>query len=158
MADHPPMSAAAAEPPPPSVRTSVTLVWTIVALSVLNAALTFLYLDEIVAATLPAQATGIDEDAARVGIVVGSVFFLVIFGALWVMLAVFLRRGANWARIVLTVLAALGVLFGAFGLVNREQPTALTVTSLLSTVLEAALLYCLWQADTSAFIKGRRTA
>lgn len=154
MAHQTPMPAAGADPPP-SVRTSVTLVWTIVALSVLNAVLTFVFIDELVATAAAGQA-GLDRDTAQIGVVVGSVFGLVIFGALWVLLAVFLRRGANWARIVLTVLAAMGVLFGAVGLTSSEDPMALTVTSLVTVVLQAALLYCMWQADSSAYIKARR--
>jgi hypothetical protein len=166
MSNYEPMSAPPPEPErqpargeaPPSIRRAVSLVWAVVALSVLTAALQFLYIDDIVQATIEAQPdAGISADAARTTILLSGVVFLVLFGALWVLLGVFLNRGANWARIVLTILAGIGVLFGLLNLggAGGSQPLMLTVTGLVSVVLQAALLYYLWQRDASAYLKPR---
>ncbi len=140
---------------PSSVRTSVTLVWAIVALSVLNAVLSLVYLDELVDAATQGQS--VDRGTATTGVVVGAVFSLLVFGGLWVLLALFLRRAANWARIVLTVFAALGVVFGAIGLFASDEPLFVTVTNLVTVVLQAALLYFMWRPDSSTYLRAHPT-
>lgn len=82
-----------------------------------------------------------------------GVGFLV-FGALWVVLAVFLRKGANWARIVLTVLAGLGMLFGAYGLGTSGQPAIFVVVAIVQFLLYAALLFFLWRRESTAYLTG----
>jgi hypothetical protein len=138
---------------PASIRTSITLVWVIVALSVLNAALSFVYLDELVDAATQGQ--NVNQSTATTGVIVGAVFSVLVFGGLWVLLAVFLRRAANWARIVLTVFAALGVVFGAIGLFASDEPLFVTATNLVTVVLQAALLYFMWRPDSSAYLQAR---
>lgn len=164
MSDDQPMSAPTPEPHgprdgravPSSIRKSVALVWAIVALSVLNALLTLVLLDDLVAGALESQAGGLTEQSARTSAIFGAVFGLV-FAALWVMLAVLLRRGVNWARLVLTVLAAIGVVFGLFGLTLGSTPPVFLAVGVVTLVLEAALLYFLWQRDSSAYLKPRPT-
>jgi uncharacterized protein YacL len=125
----------------------------IVALSVLNAALSFVYLDELVDAATQGQ--NVNQSTATTGVIVGAVFSVLVFGGLWVLLAVFLRRAANWARIVLTVFAALGVVFGAIGLFASDEPLFVTATNLVTVVLQAALLYFMWRPDSSAYLQAR---
>ncbi|MUK01843.1 hypothetical protein GM708_07775 [Vibrio cholerae] len=57
-----------------------------------------------------------DVEGASIGIVIGLVFSAII-AAVYVLLAIFIRKGANWARITATVLTALNVLFTLVGLV-----------------------------------------
>ncbi len=142
--------------PPPSIKTAVSIVWAMVALSVLSAIVTVVFLDDIV------RAAGVDlggsqEDAARAGAIAGAVIGVLIFGALWIVLAIFLRRGANWARIVLTVLAGIGLLSGIYSL-STGQHALLLILGLLQMALYVALLFFLWRRDSSDYINGRRAA
>jgi len=133
----------------------VNIVWAVVALSVLSTILTFVYLDELVEA-VDTNLTGAERDAARAGGIAGGIIGFVVFGVLWVVLGIYLRKGANWARIVLTVLAVLGVLFGLYGLLAGNQPIALLVLGLIQMVLFVALLYFLWRRESTEYIKAHR--
>ncbi|TYD00206.1 hypothetical protein FQ377_01720 [Arthrobacter echini] len=65
----------------------------------------------LLSAILSALTTEVPDVAgASLGVALGLVF-AVIMAAVYVLLAVFIRRGRNWARITATVLAALNVVF-----------------------------------------------
>ncbi|HWL97019.1 MAG TPA: hypothetical protein VNP20_06710 [Nocardioidaceae bacterium] len=165
MSDYEPMSAPPPERPgvqpkgdaPPSIRTSLNLVWAIVAMSVLSAVVTFIFFDDVLATAMEAQPAGADESTVRASLTVGPLIGVVVFGALWIVLGIFLRKGANWARIVLTILAGVGVVSGLFNLVTPQHPGVLVV-GIITWVLEAALLWFLWQKDSSAYLKPPRPA
>ena len=146
----------AATEPPPSIKTAVNIVWAVVAVSVLSTILTFLYLDDLVEAAGGANLTATKENAARTGAIVGAIIGFLLFGALWVLLAIFLRKGANWARIVLTVFAVLGLAFGIFGLFAGDQPAILLILSLVQLALYAALLYFMWRKESSEYLTAAK--
>lgn len=158
------MSAAAPQPPdaqpvgdpPGSIRTSVALVWAVVAASVLNALLSFAFIDALVASARATEPV-LTAETARAG-VISSAVSAVVFGALWVLLALFLRRGANWARIVLSIFAGIGVLTGLPALTMTGKPVLLTVVGAVTLTLEVALLYFLWQRDSGGYLKPRPTS
>ncbi|MFC7341593.1 hypothetical protein [Saccharopolyspora griseoalba] len=50
------------------------------------------------------------EAVYRIGMVVAAVFLLVLAG-LWIMFLLFMRGGRNWARVVITVVGAIWLLF-----------------------------------------------
>jgi hypothetical protein len=143
--------------PPASIRTAVTIVYVLLAVSFLSLILQLVFLDEIVDRALEAQGSGVNEDAVRTGAIVGGVFGFLVFGGLYVVLAIFLRKGANWARIVLTVLGALGLIFGVFGLFG-DEPVLVTLFRVVTLALTAALLFFMWRPDASAYLKGRPAA
>ncbi|WP_298253880.1 hypothetical protein [uncultured Arthrobacter sp.] len=65
----------------------------------------------LLSAILSALTTEVPDVAgASLGVALGLVF-AVIMAAVYVLLAVFIRKGRNWARITATVLAALNVVF-----------------------------------------------
>jgi hypothetical protein len=134
----------------------MNIVWASVALSAISLILVFIYIDEMVQA-VGAGLTGPQADAARTGAITGGIIGFLVFGALWVLLGIFLRKGANWARIVLTVLAVLGILFGVFGLLTGTgtQPAVLAVISVVQLVLYAALLYFMWRKESTAYLTAR---
>lgn len=136
--------------PPPSIKTSFNIILAVLALSVLSTILSFVFLDDLVEA---ANVSIADEDAARAGAMIGAVIGFLVFGGLWLLLGVFLRKGRNWARIVLTVLAGLGLALGVVGLLG-EQPTIFLVLSLAQMGLYVALLYFMWRPDSTAYLKG----
>jgi len=122
----------------------------VVALSVITTILTFFYLDDIVEAA-GVELNSPEADDARTGGIIGAIIGFLIFGALWILLGIFLRKGANWARIVLTVLAALGLAIGLFGLLG-EQPAVFLVISIVQMALYVALLVFMWRRESSDYI------
>lgn len=137
--------------PPPAIQTSVTIIWAVVALAVVSTLLTFFYLDDLVDAA-GTDLTGAQEDAARTGGIIGAVIGFVIFGAVWAALAVFLRKGANWARIVLTVLVVLGLALSVFSLLAGNQPAIFLILGLINIALYVALVYFMWQQESTAYL------
>ncbi len=140
--------------PPPAIKTSVNIVWAVVALVVVGTILTLLSLDDIVD-SVGTDLTSEERDAARTGAIVGAIVALVIFGGLWTVLAIFLRRGANWARIVLTVLAALGLALGLVTL-GGNLPAVLLAIRLVQMALYVALIVFMWRPESSQYIAGQR--
>lgn len=72
-----------------------------------------------------------DPASTSVQIVVQMVVSLVLTAAFWAMVAFFVRRGANWARILATVFAAIGVVVGPVVLVGASLLVAPPVTYLV---------------------------
>jgi hypothetical protein len=143
-------------PTPRSIRTSVRLVLGLIGLSLVNAVLTYVHLDEMAAAAVAAQGAGSDleEDTVRGSLVMVTVVDLVGLGLLRLVLARALVRGANWARIVLSGLAVLSLTFGTLGLrVGSERPVPFVATGVVALVLQAALLYFLWRRDSTGFLR-----
>lgn len=140
---------------PSSVDLAVKLIWASIALSLLSAVFTFVMIDSIIDQQLEgAGATeSVNRDTIRTAAMVGAVFGLVISVGITALLAIFIGKGANWARIVYTVLAALGVVFGVFGL--GAQPLLLTVLSLLSLLITVAVVVLLFRSESNAWFKAR---
>ena len=151
--------------PPQSIRTAVNLVWALVGLSVLALVLTVVMRDQLIESW--AQASGSYGDMYDDGgadavsdyapaFVPIAIISTIIFGGIMALLAIFLRRGAGWARIVLTVLAVLGVL-GALTTFAQHRPALFLVLTVVQLALYVGLLVFLWHRDSSAYLKGRRT-
>ncbi len=140
--------------PPPAIKTSVNIVWALVAVAVLNTILTLVLLDDVIKSS-GLDMTTAEEDTARSGAVIVAIVVFLIFGALWILLGIFLRKGASWARIVLTVLAALGLVVGLFGL-TRDQPAVFLLLSLVQLALFVALLVFMWRPESSQYIAAQR--
>lgn len=141
---------------PRPVDLAIKLIWALVALSLVSALVTFFLLDTIVDQVIDdAGLTGsVDADTIRSGAVLGAVVGLVITVGLYALLAFFLGRGANWARIVYTVLAVLGIIASVVGLTS-PQPALLLVISVVQLGLTAAIVFLLWQKESTAFFKAR---
>lgn len=136
--------------PPASVTMAVNLIWASIALSLLSAIITFVMLDTLVDQAVEdagLSTSGVDADAVRAGAIGGAIFGLVIGVGIMVLLAIFIKKGANWARIVFTVLAAIGIIFGIPGLFG-SNPAILVVLSLISLGLSIATLFFLWKKES----------
>lgn len=136
------------------MRVASTLSWSISGLFVLDAALTFLYLDRI-GALAGVGVSFAQQQAARSDAVFMAVFTLVVFGGAWALLGWFLRRGQHAARVALTVLAALSLLVGVPGLLP-DQPWPLLLSAITQLGLQAAVLGYLWRPDASEYLTSRR--
>lgn len=141
---------------PASVKTAINLIWARVVLGVLNFAVTMFLLDSIIDKAMTDANVGgttVDTDAVRSGIIVGAVVGLVISVGITVLLVIFLRKGANWARIVYTVIAVLGILGSFLGIAGL--PALLLVLSLVAVALTIASIFFLWKKESSAFFTRR---
>ncbi|CAN5623613.1 hypothetical protein BH23ACT6_BH23ACT6_12060 [soil metagenome] len=143
-------------PAPASVRTAVKLIWTSVALGVITTIVTFVFLDGIVDAAVGGT-SGADRDAARTGAVIGAIVGLVISVALAALFAYFISKGANWARIVYTVILGLGIVLNLFGLLG-EQPAILLILTVVSLALSVAIVFFLYRPDSNSYFKAGRVA
>lgn len=83
---------------------------------------------------------------------VAITLFVVLAVLIWV-LHLFVREGHGWARLALSALVALMALAAVAG-VRTGEPTVFVVLSLVSVLLDAAVLVFLWQRDTSAYLRG----
>lgn len=88
--------------------------------------------------------------AVLVGVVLAS---LVVGNGLWLFFGLKMLAGRNWARIVLTVFAALGVL-GT--LTSLGSATAITlVLSLIGAALNAGMIVCLFRSPSAPWFAPR---
>lgn len=150
----PPYGQAPAGPRPRSVDLAVNLIWAAVALTIVSTIVGFLQLDDAVQTALESDTSGtLTEGAARAGVIAFIVIFLVIGVGIYALLAIFIKRGKNWARIVFTVLAAIFLLLGIFGL-GSDQSALSLVVGLAQIGLTAATLFFLWKPESSAYFSG----
>lgn len=143
-----PTGAAATGAEPKEVRTSFLLWLAYLGLGLIGSILAFVSLESVINSTL-AQ-SGVDPAAlppgtlaaartgALVGVVIGLVLLALVVGAVFQM-----RKGRNWARIVLTVLgglSALSLILGFFSLGTTLSLGGLGVLSVLLSVVQFVLL------------------
>ena len=88
-----------------------TAFWLYLAAPVIGLILSLLSIGRV---TSSAAASNLPQGAVMAGVAIGIVINVIYLVAV-IVIDIFFRRGANWARIVLTVLAALSV-FGILGL------------------------------------------
>jgi hypothetical protein len=88
--------------------------------------------------------------ARAIAIVVG-----IVFTALYVLLALQVRRGRNWARIVTTVLLGLGIVGGLSGLAGAGPGTTKGL-GIISLLVDIAIVVLLWLKPSTDFFNSRR--
>ncbi len=153
--------AAPAGPPPRQVETSFVLWAVVVVLQLVGIALTFAERETLrAAAEEQARAQGggrLDPQAVDAivtfGIVFGIVLAVLFAGAILVS-AIFMRRGQNWARIVLAVVGGLLVLFALVSLAGGTAGAV--VQSLLTLVVVIAALVLMFTGPANAWFAARR--
>jgi|SRR5690606_37483600 len=143
-------------PRPSAVDTALKLIWASIALGLVSALLTFLYLDDIVDSALENADASMEltESAARGAAVASVIFGLVIGVGLMVLIAVFIGKGANWARIVFTVLGVLSVLGVLMSLASPTGPVIMLILSLIQIVLTIAAIVLLFKSESTAWFKS----
>jgi hypothetical protein len=139
-------------------RQVVTAFWLYIAAAVLSlvslvvSLATFGGMRDVVARQLANEGVKVSDSAinALLGVTIGiSILFAVIWIAAFVLFAIFMKRGANWARIVLTVITALSLvnILSGFGLGALQ-----VVVSVIATIL-------IWLRPASEYftaVKARR--
>ena len=101
-----------------------------------------------------------EVDAAYALGVVFTVLIGLIFAALYLLLAIQVRKGKNWARIVTWVLAGLGVLGGLLGLAGDGTGARAGCSASIVHAASTRRSSCCWRCGrrTSTSRRGRRLA
>jgi hypothetical protein len=90
-----------------------------------------------------------------VNVTIGTLVVLgIIVIVLFVLLALQVRKGKNWARIVTWILSGLGIL-SALGSLGQSVAAASRAVSLVSGLLDVAIVVLLMQKPSNAFFKPR---
>jgi len=153
---------------PKEVETSFKLWLAYIAVSLIGSIITFLSIGGVIDAQLRAQGLNPADlppgtaEALQTGLIVGAVLGLILLAAI-VAVVFQMRKGRNWARIVLAVLGGIAVLGLVIGLVNSGATLALgglgVVSVLLSVVqlllLIAAILF-MFRGAANPYFAGRR--
>ncbi len=146
-----------AGPAPQEVETAFRLLIASVVIGLLGSLLSLPNFSSLVDETVKASNGTVTEATARTGIIVGLVIGLVIL-ALYLFFVFQMRKGKNWARITLTVLGALNVVFtligfasasalvgtGALGLLN-------VLISVVGALLVVAAIYFMFRPAANAY-------
>ena len=138
---------------PPTVHWASLALIAQVVIGVIAIVITFVRIDTIVDDILANNSTT-TRDAARAAVVFTSVVGLII-SVLLIGLAVMIRRGRNWARIVAIVLAVLGILGG---LAQFAQPYggALAALDVVRLLLSIAILALLLMPASNEYFRAPR--
>jgi hypothetical protein len=141
-------------PPPPPVANAVKLMLLRAALNLLELPLLFATKDSLrdqIRKANPAGSQSTLDRALTASLVAATVVGLV-FIVLYVLLALQVRKGKNWARIVTLVIAGLGVLSGLAAFV---QPAAGLSRALgvVALVIDVAIIVLLAQRPSSQFFR-----
>jgi hypothetical protein len=90
-----------------------------------------------------------------VNVTIGTiVVFGIIFIVLFVLLALQVRKGKNWARVVTWVITGLGII-SALASLGQSVSAASRVVGLVSGLLDVAIVVLLMQKPSNAFFKPR---
>jgi hypothetical protein len=117
-----------------------------IALGLINTAITWSTIQGQVAAT---PGAGLLPGGFMIGtILIGVVVNLL----LWYFIA---RRGSNVARIILTVLFALGI-FGVFAIFVQGMPWSMKIVPLISFVLQAVGVFLLYRPDAKPWFSPNK--
>jgi hypothetical protein len=87
--------------------------------------------------------------AIAIGIVIG-----IIFTVLYVLLALQVGKGKNWARIVTWVLAGLGAVAGLASL-GQPEPALSRVLSIIGLIIDIAIIVLLMQKPSNEYFRRR---
>jgi hypothetical protein len=156
MPGEPPRGPMTKGPAPAPVTNAVRLMFVGAGLSVLSLILLLATKDslkkEILKKNTDYSATKLDDAlnaAIAVGVVIGLVFIV-----LYVLLALQVGKGKNWARIVTWVLAGLGVL-GALTAFAQPEPAASRVLTLIGGLVDLAIIIFLAQKPSNEYFRKR---
>ncbi len=137
--------------PPGSVRTGVRLVWVVVALNVLSAALLALNLDAVVDGLQEAN-EGLSRGEVR-GALIGEITMQVLVGVVGnAVLATLMRRGVRWSRTVWTILSIVVTIMTLPRVLVPSGGPA--VIPLLQVVLVVAAIVLLHRPESRRFFTG----
>ncbi len=154
MPEEPRRGAPASGPPPPPVHNAVLVMFARAGMGVLGLIVLFLTKDSLREQILLADPTlraETVEAAMSVALTLGSVLGIV-FIVLYLLLALQVREGKNWARILTLVLAGLGVLSGLASLL-QTAPALSRGLALITLALDIAIIVLLAQRRSNDYFR-----
>lgn len=141
-------------PPPASVNNAVKVMFVRAGVSVLSLLVLLgtkdSLKDQILKSNPSFNPSKIDS-AASVAITVGIIVGLIFIG-LYVLLALQVRKGKSWARIVTLVLAALAVVSGLLSLA-RPEPALSRLVGIANVALDIAVIVFLAQRPSAEYFR-----
>ncbi len=143
-------------PAPKSTDLAAKLMLVLAALSLIGLVVSLLSRDQLedsIRQGTPSLTASELDTAVTVGITFAVVLGIV-FTILYVLLASQVRKGKNWARTVTIILAALSVLSTLSALV-QDGPASSKALSVLSALINIALIVLLLRPDSKAFFARR---
>jgi len=148
--------------PAGSVQMPATVHWASVAmiartvLGLIAALVTLADMDRILDEAARRTGVSFDRDTARAGVVIGVVISIII-AVLFILLALQVRRGKNWARIVAIVFASLSILSGLFSF-GARYGAVLNLFNVLSLLLAIATLVLLVLKPSNEYFAAQAQA
>ncbi len=143
---------------PAPVSLAVNLLWAAIALYLVGAVLNLTAGDSATSSLTGAGLTPEQADAAQGMVLAIGGVVVVLLGGLFVLLTVFIGKGANWARITTTVLTAIGVLLtlpSLFAMGSAGTSVLSSLLSLVQTLLCVAAVVLCFRPESSAWFKAR---
>lgn len=153
---------------PQEVETAFRLWIGSVIVGLIGAVLTFLQLPALIDVAIQSTPAtpGLSEENLRLGIQVGIIVGAVVglaFVALYLLFTFKMRAGRNWARIVLTILGGLSIIFTLFSLGTIGQQFAsgalgavTGVLTILQLLLEIAAIYFMFRPAANQYFQQPR--
>lgn len=145
-----------AGPPPPSVVTAVRLMFVRAGVALIGAIITFAMKNDLRSAIKDANPNAsahrintLYNSAIAVGIIVAAIFIV-----LYLLLALQVRKGKNWARIVTWIVAGLGVI-DAFGSLAQTTTSATQTITIIVGVIDVAIIVMLSQRASNFYFNKR---
>jgi hypothetical protein len=124
-------------------------------LSILATFITFARLDSIIDEAERRSNVTLDRAAIRASVVSATVISLIL-AVLFILLAIQVRRGKNWARIVAIVFAALGIIGGFLTLAQAGRyGAALNLLGVINLLLAIATVVLLALGPSNEFFRAR---
>ncbi|HVQ90058.1 MAG TPA: hypothetical protein VMU51_03390 [Mycobacteriales bacterium] len=141
-------------PMPPTVHWASIAIIVRTVFSIISTLVIFARLDTITDEVMARSSSDLDRDSAKAAVVFGAVIALVV-AVLLLGLAVKVRQGRNWARIVAIVLAVLGILGG---LAQFAQPYGglIVLLGVVDLALAIATLALLVMPASNEYFKAGR--
>jgi len=135
----------------PAAVAAVWLTWAQLALLLVASLLSVAFKDELTRAWESGRLdTGSVEPPSIVPVVV---VMLVVVGMLIFVLLEFFRARHGWARVAITVMLGLLAL-GTLATLRSGPPALFVAVSVLSLVLDVAIVVALWHRDTTAYLRS----
>lgn len=103
-------------------------------------------------ATVGGQFTAEELDMIIGVALMTTLFFAVVSTAIALLVALFIRKGHNWARIVATVFAVLGI----FNLAGAGAGGLMAVLTVLGVLLPVAAVVVLWMKPSTEFFNASK--
>lgn len=144
---------------PKTVTAAALLTWIYIGLAALSAILTIVLKDELVARFMEGRYDRgySDPDQVAPAFVPVAIGGLLIFGVVFALCAVFLTRGAGWARVTLIVFAILSFL-GTGPELLQPRPAYFAVLDVLQALVALGILFLLWHGATRAYFRAHKAA